>query len=460
MPFIYTQSRESVVGSEPLVSLEMSRSGDTAQGITLLAPPQSITLHPFPGSQASAEQSRTWAREVGEFIGVVTDRAGDARFLLDLSGVITEELLGHVLSGVIDGIGGISVLEQLSILVLTDIDRETFRRTLQTELSVRRGVELARSLTDARANQLTPAGFAEIARELAEEHGLGFRRTDADGLTEGGFGCITAIGSGSSRPPVLVEIWIPGADGDRRTPPKNALALAGKGITFDSGGLSLKGPDAMYGMHTDCAGAATVLGALVALAEQGCELPVYAALPLAENVPGPDSVRPGDVVTARNGVGVEIVDTDFEGRVVLSDALSLLCESQPRAVISLATLTYQAIVALGPDIGALLSRDERLAERMIGATRHSGEALWRLPWATRYRRQVESRAPGATVRNHPRADSGRAITAALFLGEFVAPEVPFAHVDFAGPAVTTKLGAPEATGYGVDTLFRLVSQWS
>lgn len=327
------------------------------------------------------------------------------------------------------------------------------------EGAVRRGVDLAAALTDARSNQLDPAGFVRIARELASELGFGIRVTDAARLASEGFGGIVAIGADSSRPPALVELWSAGDATDPERPPLGAIAFAGKGITFDSGGLSLKGSDAMYGMHTDCAGAASVLGALVALAGRGESAAVYAALPLAENMPGPDSARPGDVVRMRSGVGLEIVDTDFEGRVVLADALALLQESRPQAVISMATLTHQAVVALGPEIAALLSRDDELGRRMLAAAGRAGEPLWPLPWAERYSPQLRSNAPGAAYRNHPRSDSGRAITAALLLGAFVHPETPFAHVDFAGPAVAMRDGAPEATGYGVRTLVELVTNW-
>lgn len=322
-----------------------------------------------------------------------------------------------------------------------------------------RGVNVAVALTNARANQLDPEGFTQIARTLADELGFGIRVTDAVQLADQGFGGIIAIGSGSSHPPALVELWLPGEEPLGEEPPRRAIALAGKGITFDTGGLSLKDPSAMYSMHTDCAGAATVLGALVALAELGCTVPVYAALPLAENMPGPDAIRPGDVVTMRSGVGLEIVDTDFEGRVVLADALALLNEAQPQAVITMATLTYQAVVALGPEIAALIGRDDALTQRLLDAAARADEAMWPLPWADRYIAQIRSNAPGATYRNHPRADTGRAVTAALLLGEFVDPTIPFAHVDFAGPAVRMQDGGPVATGYGVRTLVELVTSW-
>ena len=321
--------------------------------------------------------------------------------------------------------------------------------TTSADDALARGVALATALTDARANQLTPTGFAETAVRLAAPLPLHTRVTGADELRAGGHGGITAIGAGSSRPPALLEMWIgPSSD----APPTGALALAGKGVTFDTGGLSLKSAAAMHGMHTDCAGAAAVLAAMLVLADTGHSEPVVAAMPLVENVPGPDSARPGDVVRARNGLGIEIVDTDFEGRVILADALSCLAETSPTAIVSAATLTHQSVIALGDEIAAVLARDDALGAHVLAAATRADEAMWRLPWATRYAHRLVSCAPGADVRNHPLNDSGRAITAALFLGAFVPPHVPYAHIDLAGPAVEQTPDGPQATGFGVRTL--------
>lgn len=318
--------------------------------------------------------------------------------------------------------------------------------------AIDRGVALATALTDARANQLSPEQFADHAVRMASEVGLHTRVRRAVELEAQGFGGVVAIGAGSSRPPALLELWL---GGEPATPPKGALGLAGKGVTFDSGGLSLKSPTAMYSMHTDCAGAAAVLAAMLVLAETGQQRPVYAVLPLVENIPGADSVRPGDVVQTRKGLGLEIVDTDFEGRVVLADALALLCESQPQSIVSFATLTYQSIIALGNEIAALLARDREIGEHVLAAAEAAGEAVWPLPWATRYEPRLRSVAPGASLRNHPLNDAGRAITAALLLGQFVDPEISYAHVDFAGPALKMTEEGPLATGFGVRTAVEL-----
>lgn len=321
-------------------------------------------------------------------------------------------------------------------------------------------VELAQELTNARSNQLTPEIFAQRAAALAHEHKLGVRVTEAEQLRADGFGGITGIGQGSANPPRLVELWY-AADGaePKSQPPRGAIALAGKGVTFDSGGLSTKSAASMYGMHTDCAGAAAVLAALTAHAQLGGDTAVYAALPLIENIPGPQSLRPGDVVEMRDTTGVEIIDTDFEGRVILADSLALLAESSPRAIISLATLTHQIQVALGDEIAGLFGRDEELASQILTAAERADEALWRMPWATRYASQLRSTAPGARLRNHPLHDTGRAITAALFLGEFVPLDIPFAHIDSAGPAVRNTADGPIATGYGVRMLIELLRAW-
>ena len=332
-----------------------------------------------------------------------------------------------------------------------------FIRGQSPEQAIEQGVKLATGLTDARSNQLTPELFAETALRLTSGTDLRVRIRQADELRDQGFGGITAIGAGSARQPVLLELWLGPSETE---PPSGALAFAGKGVTFDSGGLSLKSPTAMYSMHTDCAAAAAVFAGMLTLADTDYDSPLYAVLPLVENIPGPTSARPGDVVRMRNGTGVEIVDTDFEGRVILADALSLICESQPQSVVSFATLTYQSIVALGQEIGALLGRDEDLGSLVLEAAESAGEAMWALPWATRYEGHLKSIAPGAQLRNHPLNDTGRAITAALFLGQFVSQGIPYAHVDMAGPALRSTPDGPLATGYGVRTVVEVARAWS
>jgi leucyl aminopeptidase len=283
-------------------------------------------------------------------------------------------------------------------------------------------------------------------------------------LADEGFGALAAVGAGSANGPHLVQLDYPGsgdpAAQDAGNAPAGAapdgphVALVGKGITFDSGGLSLKSPAAMQAMRLDVAGAATVLAVMAGLRRAGCRLRIRAVLPLAENLPGPGASRPGDVVTAWNGTQIQVLDTDFEGRVVLADALALAASARPGLLVDVATLTYQAEIALGPQIAAVFGRDDAAVARVLAAGAEAGEPLWQLPWAERYLYQV--RTPSG-VRNHPLNDTARAITAALFLGEFVPPEVPWVHCDMTGPAWTGDASHDGATGFGARTLLRLLT---
>ncbi|HVV22621.1 MAG TPA: peptidase M17 [Pseudonocardiaceae bacterium] len=307
-------------------------------------------------------------------------------------------------------------------------------------------VRLARLLTSAPANVLTPATAAAWAKDLATQADLDYAVLEPDDLRAGGFGALLAIGSGSVNGPRLVRLGY--ANG-----PGPAVTLVGKGVTFDSGGLSAKSPDAMQGMRFDVAGAAAALAAMAVLRRLGVPGTVRAVLPFAENLPGPGGARPGDVVTACDGTRIQIMDTDFEGRVILADALALAARDRPDLIVDLATLTYQAEIALGPEIGAVIGRDDGAVTAVLDAARAAGEPMWRLPWADRYIDQV--RTPFG-VRNHPLRPSGRALTAALFLGEFVPESIPWAHCDMAGPAWQGDTSGAGATGFGVRTLLRLL----
>lgn len=335
---------------------------------------------------------------------------------------------------------------------LTDVQDQT-KTALEEAVAGARAVGLATELIDARANQLTPSALANRAQGLASAYGLEFDCLDERELRERGLTALLAVGAGSQEPSCLVRLaYRP--PGTSQAP----VALVGKGVTFDSGGLSLKSSTSMVGMHSDMAGAATVLAAMCALAELGSPVPVVAYLPLAENLPGPGATRPGDVVTSLCGKGIEVVDTDFEGRVLMADALTMAAREEPKLLVDIATLTYQAVTALGPEIGAVIGRDAAVAKGLQSAGDEVGEAWWSLPYAIRYAPQVQSSAPGAHVRNHPGADTGRAITAALFLGEFVPDGIPWAHLDMAGPAMRHSGPDAQATGFGVRTLIRFIQQ--
>jgi len=301
----------------------------------------------------------------------------------------------------------------------------------------------AQEWTQAPGAQLYPQAFASVAQQVAADSDLTINVVDADQLVKEGFGALTSVGAGSAYGPCLIDL--------RYTPenPKRRITLVGKGITFDTGGLSMKSPAAMMSMRMDKAGASVVLAVMSVLAKLQVPVEVRGLLAMAENMVGPQATRPGDVVIARNGTPIQIMDTDFEGRVVMADAIAYAGEESPDAIIDIATLTYQVAIALGNDIAGLFSNDDALADALLAAAAQAGEPLWRMPVAEQYLDQVVT-ATG--VKNHPESDVGRAITAALFLREFVPPGVAWAHLDCTGPAWIGKASAQGATGFGVRTL--------
>ncbi len=313
-------------------------------------------------------------------------------------------------------------------------------------------VELARDLVNEPAGSLPPRRFAELAEEIAVREGLTHARLEAHDLEAEGFGGILAIGRGSSEPPCLVQL---GYDPGGYVP---TVALVGKGVVFDSGGLSLKSPEALMTMKHDKAGAAAVLAVMSVVSRLGLQVRVDAFLPLVENMPGPNAVRIGDVVRTHGGRTVEILNSDFEGRVILADALTLAVSQRPDAILDIATLTESCVVALGEEIAGLIARDDQTAGIVLAAAAEAGEPLWRLPYARRYRAAVHSEV--ADVKNFPGERFGRALTAALFLGEFVPEDIPWAHLDIAGPAWRHRGGSDGATGFGVATLLRVLQHYS
>jgi leucyl aminopeptidase len=324
-------------------------------------------------------------------------------------------------------------------VVGSDTSSRSYVWAVHEALAVRR----AREWTNAPGEELTPELFARKAREIADQASLEIRVLSSQDLKDRGFGAILAVGQGSVHEPTMVDL--------RYAHPEARLsvALVGKGITFDTGGLSLKSPTAMAPMRMDKVGAASILAVMSVLPSLEIPVNVRALLPMAENMVGPTAVRPGDVVVGRSGVPITIVDTDFEGRVLLSDALTYAAEEAPDVIIDIAALTYQVVVALGSEIGGLFANEDELASRLLRAGEDTGDDLWRLPLAQRYRDQV---VVAGGVKNHPEVDVGRAISAALFLQEFVPAHIAWAHLDITGPAWHGPASGPGATGFGVRAL--------
>ncbi|WP_326820763.1 leucyl aminopeptidase [Streptosporangium sp. NBC_01756] len=306
-------------------------------------------------------------------------------------------------------------------------------------------VTFARDLVNTPAGDLVPMDLAERARETAAACGLGVRVLDADALREGGFGGILGVGAASVNPPCLIEVSYSG-DGTGGT-----VGLAGKGITFDSGGLAIKGLGAMSTMKCDMAGGATMLAAVQAAARLRLPVGVTAVVPAAENMVSGSATRPGDVLTHRNGRTTEVTDTDSEGRLVLADALAYLAESSPDVLIDAATLTYSVMHALGEDITGVIGSDRKLVGELIAAGARAGEPMWELPLWEPYAGRLASAVADAKNEGGSLAD---ATIAALFLRPFTAG-LPWAHLDFATTAYldkATDLGPAGATGAMVRTL--------
>ena len=319
--------------------------------------------------------------------------------------------------------------------------------TVEQARVVAEAVATARDWVNQPSLDKGPADLAERISALAVEAGMTAEIWDDDRLREEGMGGILSVGRGSHRPPRLVRLEGPG-EGPR-------LTLVGKGITFDSGGLSLKPAKSMETMKTDMAGAAAVVAAGVAITRLGLNVKVEVIVALAENLPGGAASRPGDVFTARNGKTVEVMNTDAEGRLVLADALSLAAEGLPELVVDVATLTGACVVALGLEYAGLFGSEES-RQVVDEAAKAAGERVWPLPLPEDYRKMLDS--PVADMKNIG-GSWGGAITAALFLKEFVGDH-QWAHLDIAGPARSGKTAhylSEGATGFGVRTLVHLAS---
>ena len=315
------------------------------------------------------------------------------------------------------------------------------------------GVELARELVAAPPNVVTPAALADTAAGIARDHGLELKVLERGDCEAKGMGAFLAVSQGSDLPPKFIHlIYRPAGEVKRR------VALVGKGLTFDSGGYNLKvGAAQIDMMKFDMGGSAAVLGAMRSIAElKPAGVEVHMVVASCENMVNGSAVHPGDIVTAANGMTIEINNTDAEGRLTLADALLYACEQKPDAVVDLATLTGACVIALGDEMAGLWTNNDDLAEALDAAAQTGGEGLWRMPLRQSYKDGLKSLL--ADMKNTgPRP--GGSITAALFLKEFVAKDTAWAHIDIAGPVWSDKgkgVNPAGATGYGVRTLVNWV----
>lgn len=321
------------------------------------------------------------------------------------------------------------------------------RRGVATGKAIAGGVILARELVNHPGYALTPALLGDEAVTLGKRLGLHVTVRGKQELTDEGFGGILAVGKGSENEPRFITMEY-GAPGDG----KPTICLVGKGLTFDSGGLSLKPADAMETMKSDMGGAAAVFGAMQVVADLKLPLHVVGLVSSAENMPSSTAYRPGDIVTSLSGKTIEVLNTDAEGRIILSDALFFAQRYSPDAIIELSTLTGAIIIALGSQVTGMMATDQPLADKISRAGDASGERVWQLPLWDDYHQMIKSEI--ADVKNMAGRPAG-SITAGAFLATFVG-DYPFVHLDVAGTAWADKpakaFDSPGGTGVGVRLL--------
>ncbi len=347
-----------------------------------------------------------------------------------------------------------SDLDALTLIAAAD-------RSAGVDTGARRGVvtaaaaQLARDLANTPPGHLTASRMADVAIAVGASNRLGVEVFDEDALAALGCGGLLGVNAGSTEPPRMVKLTY------RPRNPKGHLVLVGKGVMYDSGGISLKPTDAMHAsMKMDMSGAAAVLSAMSALASLGCRNQVTGYLMCTDNMPSGTAMKLGDVLTIHGGTTVEVHNTDAEGRLVLADGLSLAVEQEPDAIVDIATLTGACLVALGPAVAGVFGNDDGWVEQVRDASAATDEPVWQLPLEKkRYRKLLDSDI--ADVKNVG-GPYGGAITAAVFLSEFVA-DVPWAHLDIAGPMKVDSddsWRSKGATGFGTRLLVDLAMNFT
>lgn len=334
-------------------------------------------------------------------------------------------------------------LQAAGLLISSTHGKKSAEEALTTAEALVAGICRARDLVNQPGNQKSPAYLAETARQIAGDYGLGCIILGRDELEKEGFGALLAVAGGSERDPCLITLEYRGGGQD-----ENPIALVGKGVVFDTGGISLKPSEKMAEMKMDMAGGAAVLGTIQVAAALKLPVNLLGVVPAVENMPSGSAYRPGDIVTSLAGKTIEVLNTDAEGRLILADALTWVQRYNPRVVIDIATLTGACIIALGQHASAVLGNHEGLIRTLLKVGERCGDRLWQLPLWDEYNAQIKG--DFAEIKNTGGRPAG-AITAAAFLKPF-AEKYPWAHLDIAGTAWAEKSspGTPKGgTGVGV-----------
>ncbi|MEO2082794.1 MAG: leucyl aminopeptidase [Desulfurobacteriaceae bacterium] len=343
--------------------------------------------------------------------------------------------------------------EKFSIEKVTVAGEEEFEEAFRLGKVLAEATNFTREIVNEPGNVVTPERLAEIAKELSEEYGFKCKVFDEKKLEKNGMVGILTVGKGSKNPPRFIHISYAPKN------PKGRIVVIGKGVTFDSGGLNIKPEQFMKTMKSDKAGACAVLGIMKAVGELKPDVEVHALIPTVENMPDGKAYRPDDIIVYRNGKSVEVHSTDAEGRLILADALLYGSDLEPDLMIDMATLTGACVVALGHYTSGLFTEDDRLARDIEEISKETGEKVWRLPLDEDLKEEIKGAY--ADIQNVGKSRYGGAITAALFLRNFVDKEKvkSWAHLDIAGPAFLDKpwkYYSPGATGQPVRTVVELL----
>ncbi len=329
-------------------------------------------------------------------------------------------------------------------------DGRKLNSAIRKTVSLMEGVNFTKDLQNEPSNALVPAVLAGKISSVLKDAGVKVRIFDEKEIKKRKMGGVLAVGSGSDNPPRFIVLEYNGAAKKNKS---KRIALVGKGVTFDSGGISIKPSSNMDEMKADMSGAAAAAGTILAAAKAKLPINILGVIPSVENMPSGKSFKPGDIVVTASGKSIEIIDTDAEGRVILSDALDYASKEKPDVIIDLATLTGACVVALGEFVGGLFTKDDRLAEDLYKAGQQTFDRLWRLPMWDDYNYLIKTDV--ADVKNLG-SRWGGAITAAKFLENFVDKKIPWAHLDIAGPAMPNDFNnytKKYMTGFGVRLLF-------
>jgi len=419
--------------------------------VTGLGKPEEVTQDKIRG--AVAQTCRMLRQQNAESIATITQGGG-------ITGTTAEDSTQAIVEGALLGIylfrqhitkeAEHGEIKQLTIVDAEEGDLTALEEGCRKGRIIAEAANLARDMANEPPNYMTPTQLAETARKVAESHGLEIEVLEREQMQEMGMGALLGVAQGSQQPPKFIILRYRGG-----TSKQADVTILGKGITFDSGGISIKPSEGMGDMKADMAGGASVIGAMSAIAQLKPRINATAIVPATENLPGGRAFRPGDILTALDGKTIEIITTDAEGRLILADAIGYAKKQGTRLMVDVATLTGAMRIALGDICTGAFTNNQELVDKVIAAGARAGELIWQMPMYEQYKEQNKSTV--ADIKNAGNRLAG-AITAAQFLAEF-AGDTPWVHLDIAGTSMSDKEHnylTKGATGVPVRTLVNFV----